>query len=60
MAFTVQKCGIEDCPQVLYVLAEPGEQRIYCGKCGAVTLFKLRTDADDSDSSDDEADETDF
>lgn len=49
MAFSVQSCAIEGCGQLLYVLLESGEQRVFCAKCGGVTLFNLRSEIQGED-----------
>lgn len=53
--FAVQTCGLVECNRPLYVLVEPGNQRIYCGACGSVTLFVLNGPAKQGDG--DEVDE---
>lgn len=53
MAFVILKCGDDKCTRLLYVLTEPGDQKVYCSLCGGVTLFKLRTPGQDDNEEDD-------
>ena len=58
MAFAVQECGVEGCGRLLYVQVTPGDQKIYCAKCGGVTLFRLRAEQGDGpDGNEETADE---